>query len=118
MTMSLQPRLSDGLRYAYIDGEKICVGARMGRRDWTPDIDGLDGGDHVWNEVRFRLYKMQMSPCGAYDKGGAYWGAGNANIGWMYRAYTDVYEIYVRARSRRTAKEKIQKQYPKIRFFK
>jgi len=88
----------------------VPTGSAMGRPDLTPDDDDGD-----WN-IQFRLFKMEMSPCGAYDHCGAYWGAGDHNTGWMYRAHHSPFDIFIRARSRREAKEKLRKKYPKIRF--
>lgn len=69
----------------------------------------------------FYLARMKMSPCGAYDQGGAYWGFGDACIGWMYRAYNEaeagVNECFVRAKNRDEAKEKVRKVFQYARFY-
>jgi hypothetical protein len=63
---------------------------------------------------------------GCYDNGGAYWGAGNFQIGWMYHAYDenafpedrDTHgEVFIRAKSREEAKEMILEDFPDARFY-
>ena len=43
-------------------------GAPMGRRDQDPEPDAP--------AAPIRVKRAPMSPCGAYDAGGAYWGIG------------------------------------------
>lgn len=71
--------------------------------------------------IKFHLYKMPMSPCGCYDSGGAYWGSGNHKIGFMYHAYgygpEFKNEMFVRARTREHAKERIKKIFKNCSFY-
>lgn len=72
-------------------------------------------------EIKFRLYKMPMSSCGAYDNGGAYWGCGSHQTGWMYHAYGDGpewgNEVFIRATSRKDAKSKVVQQFKNAKFY-
>lgn len=83
-------------------------GAPMGRSgDWSEPVG------------KVRLHLMKMSPCGAYDEGGAYWGCGNHKIGWMYQAYDleSDFSVFIRAKSRDQAKAEILEQWPEAKFF-
>lgn len=57
-------------------------GAPMGRRNVIPPYYGRDfnwkGRKYIPDGQKKRIYdcKVPMSPCGAYDRGGAYWGIG------------------------------------------
>lgn len=85
-------------------------GAPMGRADNITEPDG---------NIKFHLYKMMMID-GDYDEGGAYWGAGNLQIGHMYRAYGDgtkeVQEMFFRARSMEEAKNKVKEVFKNATF--
>jgi hypothetical protein len=71
-------------------------GAPMGR------VSSKLGGDRITIEL------MRMSRCGAYDSGGAYWGCGSREHGWMYVAEDeDGDQAFVRARSILEAMEKL-----------
>lgn len=91
-------------------------GSPMGRRDTLEAPRLFDG------TLRLQLLKM-VDYC--YDDGGAYWGAPSPSNGWMYRAwyYAEVageivhIEMFIRAVSRRAAKQKVQLKFPKARFF-
>lgn len=89
-------------------------GASMGRPN---DIDPNETG----NAIKFRLYRMPMSSCGAYDNGGAYWGCGDHQIGWMYHAVGDgekfVQQIFIRATTREGAKAQVRGYFPKAKFY-
>lgn len=83
----------------------------MGRRNVVEEPDEV---------IRFHLYRMPMVD-GAYDTGGAYWGAGDYRIGWMYHAYGEGPEFrnecFVRARSREAAKVAVRSLFPNAKFY-
>lgn len=87
-------------------------GASMGRRNTVEEPEA---------EIKFHLYKMPMSACGCYDSGGAYWGAGDHKIGWMYHAYGDgplwFNQVFVRAKSREEAKRLVREHFKNARFY-
>lgn len=76
---------------------------------------------------KFNLAALKMSPCGAYDSGGAYWGCGSREHGHMYRAYCLEYDeinerdFYVdwffRAKHREHAKQLVLEKYPAAKFY-
>ena len=119
--MSKQPQLPDGHHwFTNEQGERVCSGAMMGRRD--SDLSNDDGEDpYPWH---MHLVRMKMSPCGAYDNGGAYWGVGDRRIGWMYIAFNDdrypaipEIRLFVRAIDRRSAMMELHNRYPgKLKF--
>lgn len=60
---------------------------------------------------------------GGYDQGGVYWGTGSDRIGYMYRAYYwdgegHSIDMFIRGVTRRDAKQKVQRDLPKVRFYK
>jgi hypothetical protein len=91
-------------------------GSPMGRRDIIEAPKDFTGTVHL------HLLKM-VDYC--YDEGGAYWGSPSPTQGWMYRAwyYAEVgdeivhVEIFIRAVTRRAAKQKVRLKLPKARFF-
>lgn len=91
-------------------------GSPMGRRDIHEAPADFTG------TLRLQLLPM-VDYC--YDEGGAYWGAPSPRNGWMYRAWylAEVgdelihIEMFIRAVTRRAAKQKVQDKYPKARFF-
>lgn len=88
-------------------------GAPMGRAN-SHSTDKLYAG-------KFYLRQLPMVDYD-YDQGGAYWGCGNPEIGWMYRAYSDTFqdevvELFVRARNREAAKAAVREDYPNAMFF-
>lgn len=93
---------------------KVCTqyGAPMGRHDAIEEPN---------EQIKFRLYKMPMSSCGCYDNGGAYWGAGDHKIGFMYHAYgygpQFKNEMFIRAITREHAKEQIKKVFKNCVFY-
>ena len=95
------------------DGTRTCLGAIMGRCD---DLPETADENEPW--PKFRLFRMKMID-GDYDQGGAYWGAGNEQTGFMYRACDPdgTWNIFVRAKSREDARALLYKKYPKIRFY-
>lgn len=93
-----QPKLTDGHHWFTNEhGEPVCTGARMGRPDEIPEQD------QPW--PRLYLQRMEMSSCGAYDNGGAYWGSGDRKIGYMYIAFNADHTVllFERAIDRRSA---------------
>jgi hypothetical protein len=101
------PKLSNGLRYGVNSaGEKICLGAQMGRRNTLPANPAAP--------LKLRLVRLRLVD-GDYDAGGAYWGftAGTA----IYWAYGDSAEVFVRAGSRADAKGQVLQKIPSARFY-
>ncbi len=107
-------KLSDGATYCFgANGERICTGSRMGRADSVPS----DATERE-SSCKLRLVKLRWVD-GAYDQGGAYWGrTAGTNI---YLATGDVgeevAEVYVRAASRKQAKEMVREKLPNARFY-
>lgn len=104
------PKLSNGIRYTYgPDGERICIGASMGRRNHLPPDPTAP--------IKLNLYRLRMTDGGAYDEGGAYWGIGTP----LYRACGDgpeeQHEVFLRAHSREEAKADVRKLIPGARFY-
>ena len=83
----------------------------MGRRDVIEEPAAA---------IKFRLYVMPMVD-GDYDTGGAYWGCGNRDIGWMYHAIGEgiefVNQLFVRAQNRFDAKCQVLSAFPNARFY-
>ena len=100
--MSKPHKLSNGATYGYAgNGERVCTGSQMGRRDTYPD-ELIDG-------IRLHLYRLKWVD-GDYDEGGAYWGQIKGE--YIYCAWThdDLFgeaEVFVRATCRAEAKEKV-----------
>lgn len=75
---------------------------------------------------KFNLAALPMVD-GAYDRGGAYWGVGSPQHGYMYRAYCLEYDEinecdflvdwFFRAKSREHAKEIVCQRYPRAKFY-
>lgn len=106
------PWKANGHRYCSgPDGERICLGAMMGRaNEIPPDAHTIR---------KLRLVRVRPSDGGDYDQGGAYWG----DI-WsrpLYCAFgdsdTEQAVFWVRAPNREEAKRKILSQFPSARFF-
>ena len=100
-------KLSNGLRYGVNSaGEKICLGAQMGRRNTLPANPAA--------LLKLRLVRLRLVN-GDYDAGGAYWGftAGTA----IYWAYGESADIFVRAADRQDAKERVLQKIPAARFY-
>jgi hypothetical protein len=83
----------------------------MGRRDTIEEPE---------TEIKFHLYRMPMTDY-CYDSGGAYWGAGDHQLGFMYHAYGDgpeyVNQIFVRAKTRDDAKAQVKARFPNACFY-
>jgi hypothetical protein len=95
-------------------------GAPRGRSDTIDlvDVEEFDG--------KVKLQLLPMTSDGAYDKtigGGAYWGCGSREHGWMFRAYYynsqngESVDMYIRALSREKAKAQVIERLPKARFY-
>ena len=86
-------------------------GAPMGRFNSVEEPD---------EPIKFRLHKMLMVD-GCYDTGGAYWGAGDHRIGYMYHAIGEgpeyVNEVFIRAVSREDAKGQVKEIFEFARFY-
>ena len=75
---------------------------------------------------KFNVASLPMVD-GAYDKGGAYWGVGSHQHGFMYRAFCLEYDEinerdflvdwFFRARDREHAKQQVLARYPNARFY-
>lgn len=102
--------LPSGTQYSYgPNGERICVGSRMGRRS-----------SRIQSDLPVRVYLRKLRWVdGDYDEQGAYWGGGRGDH--IYWANFDLGEsnedIFVRAFSREEAKELVREQIPNAKFF-
>ena len=75
---------------------------------------------------KFNVASLPMVD-GAYDKGGAYWGVGSHQHGFMYRAFCLEYDEinerdflvdwFFRARDREHAKQLVIERYPNAKFY-
>lgn len=63
----------------------------------------------------FRLVRVRMSACGAYDAGGAYWGCGDP-LYYFEGPLTDI-NGYVRGKTRDAAKTAVRELHPLAKFF-
>ena len=103
--MKLQ--LPSGIRYGTgVSGEKICLGAMMGRRNTLPQDNKAP--------IKLRMEKLKWVD-GDYDAGGAYWG--NSGTGDIYCAWATGVQIFVRATSRAKAKLKVRGIHSNTTFF-
>lgn len=88
-------------------------GASVGRRNDLPD--------NRQEAIKLRLAQMQMRDGGDYDTGGAYWGGYSKTAGRMFCAWGEGEEIqvrvFVRAHTRKEAKEKVRAILPNACFF-
>lgn len=113
--MRKQPKLKDGLRY-FPDEKGMCWSSYhvIGRPNELPEEEDLQNG--LWPKLR--LFRMAMNDHGTYDTEGAYWGAGDQKVGYMYRACLSDGRLnfFVRALNRKDAVTKLTLQYPQIRF--
>lgn len=105
--MKLQ--LSSGIDYGIgANGEKICRGAKMGRPNiLPPDLNA---------PIKLRMEKLKWVD-GDYDIAGCYWGGGSGDF--IYCAWADNVQIFVRAKSRKEAKElvRVWVELPNATFF-
>lgn len=96
------PYHENGLSYGYgAGGERVCTGARMGRRNIIP-------ADYAGQKLNLRRVPFVD---GAYDPGGAYWGTpANLWCAWG-ETETEKLEVYVRAADRQRAKLEVYKLF-------
>ena len=102
------------------NGKRVCMGAKHGRPDNIPQpIRELPS-------VKLRMVKLQWVD-GDYDQGGAYWGRGNGDTN-VYCAYANLInpvsgnffpflQIFVRAKSRKSAKSLVRSKLSNAKFF-
>jgi hypothetical protein len=87
----MRPYHKNGMHYGFgPDGQRICLGARMGRSNMLPENPEAP--------VRLSLAHVPFYD-GVYDKGGAYWGS-PANL-WC--AWNKTTQVFTRARGREEA---------------
>ena len=100
------------MKYPKLEKAYDHRGSFMGRCDTIEEPE---------QAIKFRLYKLPMSDCGCYDNGGAYWGRGSTEIGFMYHAFGDGIEykneMFIRAKNREEAKNAIIARFPKAKFY-
>jgi hypothetical protein len=97
--------LPSGMNYGYdLLGQRICIGAQMGRRTILPDDRTAP--------IKIQLEKVPFVD-GAYDRWGAYWGAPNN----LYCAWTETVQVFVRANDREQAKTEVRETLPNARFY-
>jgi hypothetical protein len=96
-------KLPSGLRYGYdCNGQRVCVGASMGRKNILP----------VSNQpMKLQMEKLAM--CDGYDAGGAYWGHPNN----LYCAWNGETRVFVRAESRKQAKDMVRAMIISAKFY-
>lgn len=99
----MQPKLSKAFSQ---------YGSSMGRSNVHDDAS-MD------KPVVFTVALLKMED-GDYDEGGAYWGAGDERIGYMYRATAEgedvQIDLFMRALSIGQAKELVRADYPQATF--
>jgi len=90
-----------------VNGERVCTGSQMGRRD------NMHPGDDTIGKLRLQCVPFVD---GCYDTGGAYWG-GPANLwcAWGESEEEQVH-VFVRADSRDAAKQKILSRFSDAKF--
>lgn len=104
------PWHANGLRYcAGPDGERICTGAAMGRRNAVPP--------DVSTVRKLHLRRVPLSDGGCYDKGGAYWGQGAPLWCAFGESDTEQAVIYFRAATRDAAKITARQTFPNAKFY-
>jgi hypothetical protein len=81
-------------------------GADMGRRNVLPDDRKA--------AIKLHLERLKWVD-GDYDQGGAYWGGGSNDF--IYCAYTDGVQYFVRASNRIAAKELVRVYFTTAKFF-
>lgn len=109
-------KLSNGLTYGYgADGNRICTGSQMGRRDTVPS-------NSILQPVKMHLTRLRFID-GCYDQGGAYWGAPE-NVYWAQSS--EVYhfgdslhciQLFTRASNRDEARRKVLERIPTATFY-
>lgn len=93
------------------DGQFVCTGATMGRRNAIPSDT---------KTVR-KLHLRRVMPCdgGDYDQGGAYWGNLRGNPLWCAWGESETEQVvyYFRASDREQAKREALSRFPNARFY-
>lgn len=108
------PYLSNGATYCTNGaGGRVCNGSMMGRNNARP------ADFHTVRKLR--LVRVPMSPCGAYDKGGAYWGCSGRGVAPLWCAWgesdTEQAHCFTRAFTRGTAKLNVLCEFPNAKFY-
>ncbi len=104
------PWMANGATYCTgLNGERICTGSQMGRRDCIPDDRAT--------VKKLRLRKVPMVDYGCYDRGGAYWGQGETLYCAFGESDSEQVEAWFRAENREEAKQKALESFPNARFF-
>jgi hypothetical protein len=114
-------KLESGLDYFTDDsGKRVCTGAKQGRPDNIPQpIRELPS-------AKLHMVRLKWVD-GDYDQGGAYWGRGIGDSD-IYCAYANLVnptsgnffpflQIFVRAKSRKSAKAQVRGKLPNAKFF-
>lgn len=103
------PYHRNGLRFGYgANGERICMGAMMGRENAIPQD---------YNGERLSLRRVPLGDSGGcYDPGGAYWGSGSPLWCAWGETATEQLEMYARASNRNEAKAKFKTILEGARF--
>ena len=102
-------KLPSGTTYSYGNqGERICTGSSMGRRDILPD--------DPCETIKLRVEKLRWVD-GDYDQGGAYWGytSGTA-IYCAWDPHSGV-RLFTRAESRHDAMHDFLEKIPAATFY-
>jgi hypothetical protein len=95
------------------DGQRMCIGAKMGRYDSVPD--------DAETVKRLHLCRVPMVDYGCYDRGGAYWGQGSNPL-WCAWADSEAEPgertvLWLRARNRDAAKGEVWATFPNATFY-
>ena len=112
MNPTTLPWRANGARYGIgLNGERICLGALMGRADAIP----ADAA----TVRKLRLVRLRPSGLGDYDQGGAYWGGMYQHP--VYCAFgesdTEKAHVFLRADSREEAKRAALARFPNAAFY-
>lgn len=106
----MKKKLSSGTMYGYdSNGNKICTGSQMGRRNFLPqDLN---------TPIKLEVQRLKWVD-GDYDEGGAYWGGGNGDTIFFFHGEDseEQIELYVRAKSMKQATEKMKEILPNATF--
>jgi len=106
---------------------KMPALTEVGSARGAPKGRPIEHSDDALYPGKFNVAALPMEACGAYDRGGAYWGWGSPEHGYMYRAYCLEYDEinerdflvdwYFRANGREHAKQLVTQRYPNARFY-
>ena len=101
-------KLESGMDYGIgPNGEKICRGAKMGRRNTLPqDLNA---------PIKLQMVRLKWVD-GDYDQGGAYWGCTGRGM-HIYCAFAEGVQVFVQSYSRTNAKELVREKLPNAKFF-